>query len=441
MSTRILFAAVLGLPLIASATLPAISSSTSPELLQKDSEHKKVGEMMGECITAYVEREGRADAEEELGDYLEKKWKKAAKGRSPLALSDDLGAALWYATNYSKVKGIKKGKVEDLEVPVSYYGEDFVATSSVWVPKKYSAKNKYPLVLCIPEAGKRPQDTINELWEDGDVRDGAIIVALGMPENTEHWGSLGEQNSSENAGGAGILLSTFKQVQETFAIDFDRVFLAGHGVGVAAAMQIASSFPDRFCGIIGRTGDAAELSPTNLSNLPCFFAGAGKRASAFSDAAKEAGYVEPTIQADAKLADIWAWMQDTSRRSNPETVQLDPGSPFPKKAYWIAVPNIEYSDEAKLKATADRASNTITIESVGVSTVTVYFNDTIVDLDKPVKVICNGVENEDLIPRSFPSMMDQIYRTRSDPGKLYTAFRSYDILNSKAPKDAAQDSE
>ena len=431
MSKRTLLPAVLGITLLASAHLPT-SSAPKLEKVQKESEHKKVGEMIAECITAYVAREGRREAEADLNEYLEKKWSKGAKGLSPLSLSDDLAEALWYATDYSKVKGVKKGRVDDLEVPVSYYGDDYVSNASVWVPKKYTPKEKYALILCIPDSGVRPQDYLNDQWADDGVRDGAVIIALGMPESTANWGSLGDP---KNAGGMGVLLQTFKQASETFAIDFDRVFLAGHGLGVQTAMQIASAFPDRFSGVVGRSGDAAEISPDNMSNLPCFFAGAGKRANDYADKVKEAGFDPCTVQADAKLDQIWAWMEVTSRRSNPEKVVLHPGSPFPNKAYWIAVPAAEYTSDARLVATADRASNTITIEAKGIQTVTIYLNDSIVDLEKPVKVICNGAVSEDEIPRNFNSMMDGVYRSRSDPGKLYTAFRKSDIPSAEAPTD------
>lgn len=426
MITRNLLPAALGLTLLASATLPALLPS-EPELLQKSSEHKKVGEKIGECITAYVERDGRREAEEDLSEYLEKKWSKAAKGRSPLSLSDDLGAALWFATDYTKVKGIKKGKVEETEIPVGFYGEDYVSTAAIWTPKKYSAKEKYPVVICIPDAGERATDHLMKEWEDSDLRDKAILVALGMPENTENWGGLGEAGSSEKAGGAGVLLMTFRHMLENYAIDYDRVFLAGRGLGVQAAMEIANSSPDRFCGLIGRVGDAAEVSPDNLRNLPTFFMGAGKRATAFAEKVKEAGYADCTVMPDAKLPDIAAWMETISRNSHPEEVILDPGSPYPNKAYWIQIPPSEYSDEARLTAKADRASNTITIEATGISSVEVYFNDSIIDMDKPVKVICNGAVNEDLVPRNFSTMMNMIYISRSDPGKFYTASRSYDI--------------
>jgi len=428
MSKRILLSVSLCLTLLPAALPPAACVPPNAETVLKASDHKKIGALMRECIEAYVEKEGRRAAESELHKTIQKKWKKAADGRDPLALSDDLAASLWYAVEYSKVKGIKKGRVEEVEVEVPFYGKDFVATYAAWIPKKYSAKDRaYPVIFCIPDAGEDAEEHLKEYWSNTAIRDNAVLIAIQMPENTEHWGGLGVKDDPDNAGGVGLVLSIFKNVGSRYAIDFSRVFLAGRGIGVDASMRIANSFPDRFAGIIGRTGDAAEMAPDNLSNLPCFFAGAGKRASEFIDAAKEKGFVEHKLQADATEADVWSWIEETTRRSNPEEITLVPGTPFPNKAYWLEVPSKQYSTETRITAKADRASNTITVTAVGIEQVTIYFNDTLVDMDKPVIVKCNDATHESTVPRNFSSMMEQIYRSRSDSGKLYTAFKTYDV--------------
>lgn len=417
---------------------PAVASR---ELALKDADHQKVGKLIGACIEAYVERKGQRDAEMELRDAIgKKKWVKAAGKRDVLSLNEDLGAALYYAKNYSKVKGVKKGKIAGFEVPVGFYGEDFMAEYELWAPSKYKAKDgPYPLIICLPGGSNSPAELIEQRWSSSEVRDNAIIVSVKMPENEAHWAGLGVQNDPKNAGGIGILLSIFRHVHERYAIDFSRVYLVGEGAGgTDAAMRIANSFPDRFAAVACISGDAAEISPDNFANLPLYFAGGGSKATAFAKASKDAGLPEPTLAPEAKEADIWTWLKDNPRRSNPEELVLRAGSPFPNKAYWVEIPPSDGSTLTRLEAKADRASNTITIQSEGVRSVTIYFNDVIVDLDKPVKVILNGLENEDLIPRNFSSMMEQIYKTRSDPGKIYTAFKKYDIPEAAKKKEAAE---
>lgn len=412
-----------GMTLLAGAVAP---SAPAPEVQFKDSEHKKVGKLMGACIEAYVEREGRREAEAELGDYLEKKWAKAAGDRGPLALTEDLSEALWYAVDYSKAR-VRKGKVEDMEVPITYHG-DHVAVNAVSTPKKYTGKEKLPLVICVPDEGEAPEAHLDEHWMDEGLRESAILVALDMPKTTETWGTLGTPGDPEQVGGRTVLLMTYAELRRSYALDFDRVYLAGRGAGVAAAMVMADAAPDRFAGLIGRTGDAAEIAPDNLGNLPMFFAGAGSRAEAYAAAAKEAGYADVALSPDGGLAEAMAWMGETVRRSNPEKVVLRPGEMF-TKAYWLEVPRQEYGPGARVVAACDRASNTVTIETEGVGAfdVTLYFNDVLLDLEQPVKVVCNGAETVASVPRNFNDMMNLVYKGRNEPGKLYTASREYTV--------------
>jgi hypothetical protein len=115
-------------------------------------------------------------------------------------------------------------------------------------------------------------------------------------------------------------------------------------------------------------------------------------------------------------------------------VILIPGTPIPNKAYWIEVPPFDGVGKAKIKAKADRGSNTIAIDGEGVTSVVVYFNDLIVDLDKPVKVTCNGAEHLDQIPRNLTTTLNLMFSSRSDPGKVYTATRQYDLPAKPKPK-------
>jgi len=72
-------------------------------------------------------------------------------------------------------------------------------------------------------------------------------------------------------------------------------------------------------------------------------------------------------------------------------------------------------------------SNTITVEGEGIDEFTISYNDVLVDLDKPVTVICNGAENVDLIPRNLKVTLDMVYFARSDPGKVFVANKSYHL--------------
>src|SRR5262249_43352232 len=156
------------------------------------------------------------------------------------------GKAMWQSYDYENAKGISKGKVKPLE----YAGKDdgIKFSYAIWSPAKYDPKKSYPLILCIPEKGVKPTDHVTEKWISPELRDNAILCSMSMPgDDVAAWSSPGAEGKP--GGGAHVLLA-FKMVRDSFAIDFDRVYLAGTGDGVAAALAIASRSPDRLAGVI-----------------------------------------------------------------------------------------------------------------------------------------------------------------------------------------------
>jgi hypothetical protein len=416
--------------LVALAVAGSLSAAAIQDRQLKDSDIKRVSAKLADYIEARIENKGLLVAENELAEEIAKLEKKKLDGAELLGLPHDLGRALWLSRAYDKQKP-KKGKLVDIE---SDFGE-VTFEYTVWTPSKYDARrNSYPLILCIPEEGKKTKAFLTERWTESDLRDNAVIAAVEMPEDLELWSAGGDR---EKPGGLAFLLTTFKALSETHAIDFDRVYLSGRGAGVGAALAIAERFPDRFAGVIGRAGDAGDTSPENFRNLPTWFAGAGAKATAFQDGVKESGYDNCTVQPDGKGEDIWIWMQSHARNSNPDKVTLVPGVPFPNRAYWVQVPPFDGHGTARVDAEIDRATNTITIQAEGVQQVTLYFNDLLVDMSKPVKVICNGVENEDLIPRDLPLTLDLIFFARCDPGKVFVATKNYSVPAAVATDEEA----
>lgn len=410
---------------------PFSSSSPPARAVQegmKASDHKALGKDLAEYNEAWGKNKGVDAARAAVADELEK-LRKRMKDKDPLALTADLGKAMWESRDYSSAKGVKKGNVSD--IPYKHKENQFDLSYAIWAPSKYDPKKAYPVIFCIPEKGEKPGDHLREKWIAQAIRENAILAAVPMPADVAQWSEVG---SAGKWGGAANLFTVFREVTLTYATDFDRVYLAGRGDGVAAAAAIASRNPDRFAGVIGRTGDPGEISTENFRNLPTFFAGAGAGATAFAEKCTKAGNDNCILKPEGTEDDIWAWIQDHPRISNPTQVVLFPDSPLHYKAYWLQVPPWDGEGTANVKATIDRASNTITIDGEGFTGVILYFNDVLVDLDKPVKIVCNGSEHLDVIPRSLATTLDLYVSSRSDPGKVYTATRNYDLPAKPKPK-------
>jgi hypothetical protein len=51
-------------------------------------------------------------------------------------------------------------------------------------------------------------------------------------------------------------------------------------------------------------------------------------------------------------------------------------------------------------------------------------------MSKPITVVVNGVSQENVIPRNLDTVLEYMFRGKSDPGRVYTAVKVYDLPDS-----------
>ncbi|MCP3915759.1 MAG: hypothetical protein GY711_09405 [bacterium] len=407
--------------------LPGSADGTQAERELSDGDLKALGEGFA---TYFAARESATFVEaahtvliKELG-ALQKKL----EGRDPLGQVADLGRAVWLARGYGDVK-LRKGKVttETFAHPGIEDGLEYAYR----IPKSYDAdKACYPVLLVIPDEDETPAEHLRTHWSSREIRDGVIVLCPGMPADKEEWDRVVVDGKP---GGLSHLLTGLRIASERFAVDFDRVFVAGRGKGVPAALAAGNYSPQRFAGIIGRAGDAGELAPDNFGNLPTYFAGGGARATAFRDATVSAGFENCTVEPGGDETSIWRWMQKHPRKPFPASVTVVPGNPFPTRAYWLRV-----APSGPLpRATAEIEDNTITVTGSDVSHATLYLNDALVDLAKPVRIVCNGVETNAVLRRHLPSALAMLWNGTSDPGCVYVSETLYPMSGEESASASA----
>ena len=406
--------------LLCALCLASVSLFPRQDQHLKDSELKKLAGTLADYIEARVEGKKVGDATSDVAAAMEKLRRKLEKTPAQgdiLASPGDFGRAIWLSYDYGRNRP-KRGKVTERKFSGSVFSKENPLEYVVWAPSKYSASaGPYPLVICIPDEGERPADHLRDHWTESAVQAGAILAAPTMPANTSDWGGR---------DGIGRVIVLMRAIYEDYAIDFDRVYLAGRGLGVAIALGIAEKFPDRFAGVIGRSGDAGESSPGNFRNLATYFSGGGAEVTKFEQAISRLGYTNCTVQPGGVTADVWNWIESVERDSYPQQVTLIPGSPFPKRAYWLEVPPSE-GGSSRIHAQVDRSTNTITVEGTGMTVVTLHFNDILVDMDKPIVVVANGQRHEDLIPRSRAVVLSSLFSGACDPGRVFVNAKSYHL--------------
>jgi poly(3-hydroxybutyrate) depolymerase len=407
------------------AAAAAAAAAPLAEMVMRDSDHENLGEAVADYWEAQREAKDinkNLQALVEECEKVEKKFAKSLRDGDILSAVEDWSRILYHATE-SDDRGVRKGRTEEREYEA---GESGTYSMVIHTPKKYSARTgPYPLLVCIPPKDREPAAHLDQDWPDPSARDEFIIAVCKMPTNERTWTELG--SGAEAHGGLDTVMFTLRSVRETHVVDVDRIYLAGFGAGVPAAAEIAATFPHVFAGVVGRVGDLAEgLSPKNFRNLPTLFAGGGENCTSFQTRAKEEGIENVSVEAGANEADIWAWMREHARNPNPLEVTLAPRRPMNSQAFWLLVDRFLPEEEPWINARVDQEANTIHIESEGIGEATVFFNDAILDLSKPVKVVCNGQAREDQIPRLLKQLLDNSFAS-GDSGRVYVNRQHYDL--------------
>ncbi|MEZ6124950.1 MAG: hypothetical protein R3C49_17535 [Planctomycetaceae bacterium] len=133
------------------------------------------------------------------------------------------------------------------------------------VPDEYARTRRYPLLIALPRGGLSAEDTLN-WWAATANREGYIVV---VPELYE----ANEGTYAATAGQHQQAVSLIRHLKKTVSIDDNRVFIAGHGIGGEAAMDIATAHPDLFAGVLSLGGlgrNHLKWTAQNSTGLPWY---------------------------------------------------------------------------------------------------------------------------------------------------------------------------
>ena len=311
----------------------------------KDAELQPLAKSLAVYLDARAAGLGIEKAKTDLAASFEA-LRRASEGVDPLHQPLDLQRALALTNDLSKVV-VNKGKVsQDLYKDCSLDGAGLAFAYQL--PKDYDPLQKvYPLILAIPDENEAPAEHIRAQWISREVQEGAILVAVQMPKNQGEWARV---TVNGRAGGLSYVLTGLRMASERFAVDSDRIYVVGRGKGVPVAIAAGNYSPHRFAAILGRAGDAGEIGPENFRNLPTWFAGGGARATKFQEEAHSRAYDNCMLVPTGSEAELWAWIQKHPRQTNPKTVTVAPGDPFPTFAYWMRIVFVSRSIVAVARA-------------------------------------------------------------------------------------------
>jgi len=240
----------------------------------------------------------------------------------------------------------------------------------------------------------------------------------------------------------------------------DKVYLMGYSAGGDGVYQLAPRMADRFAAAAMMAGHPNESVPLGLRNLPFTLHVGG------NDKAYKRNEIVP--QWDKKLTELhdadpggytheakvhkgkphWMnledkvavpWMAKFSRKRYPDRVVWKQDDVTHRRFYWLGVP--EDQVKARQLVIVKRAGQTFTIEKAeDISRVTIFLNDEMVDMDKPVVV---KMGDEILAKKKVKRSLRAIHGTmvgRGDPGIVFSGGISVNLpaLEEEPKKEASE---
>jgi len=240
-------------------------------------------------------------------------------------------------------------------------------------------RRPFALVLSIPEPGEGPAGHLYRRWTG--VGDDHVVLA---PERTP-----------DDESRPGRLLLPLRNARERWAVDDDRIVVAGFGKGAAVAARLASVFADRFAGVVLDTPDVPSVPlAENLSSLPLL-----------------------EVSGDEALfSRVSTWLargargRPIARNLFPRRIDWRIGPDgAASRAWWLLVSRRRSGTETGRIRAEIRPDNRIHIDTEGVRRFRVLLNDRLVDLDRPVILRVNGDRVISRVPtRSSRRVVDAV---------------------------------
>jgi pimeloyl-ACP methyl ester carboxylesterase len=321
------------------------------------------------------------------------------------------------------------------------------------LPREYTHGRLYPLLLVLHPAGETPRAALDK-WGELAGQYGYVLAA---PE----WADGGQAEYAYSSREHRTVLDTLGDLRRRFAIDSDRVFLAGWGQGGDMAYDVGLSHPDLFAGVVPMSAFPGPLPYRyrhNAQYLP-FYVIVGDRSGDSGDNRalfKEwvpHGYPVLYVQYRGRglewfggeLPSVFDWM-DRKKRANPQNLVGNYGSDEfvtmrsgDNRFYWLSADAIDERQlnegprfnarvlGATLQAT--RGGNHVQVHAQGVRRLTVWFagGDGATDFEKPVAVYVNATKRyERKVTPSREVLLEDLY-ARGDRQRLYLAKVEVDV--------------
>ncbi|CAG8562741.1 16969_t:CDS:2 [Cetraspora pellucida] len=221
-------------------------------------------------------------------------------------------------------------------------------------------------------------------------------------------------------------------------VNSNKVYLTGYSAGGDGVYKLAPRTADRWAAANMNAGHPNDASPLSLRNTPfTIHVGANDVAYNRNKVAQEwADKLAKLNKEDSKGYDHWVeiydktghwmdgkekaalnWMAKHIRNPTPDRVVWWQDAVTHDRFFWLELPKDQVRQYTKVIATRDRQN--FNIQTKDYKNVTILLNDTMVDMDSPVKITMEGkVLFEGIVSRTIGA----IARSLKRHGDLYLIF-------------------
>ena len=326
----------------------------------------------------------------------------------------------------------------------------------LYVPPSYRPAQDYALVVCLHGAGFTG-DAYLERWQTR-LGDGYILACPTFMQGT-WWTRTAEE----------LVLATIRDVTRRYRIDPDRVFLTGMSNGGIGTYLIGSHHAARLAGIAPMAGGLDEvLLPfvENLRHTPVYIIH-GRRdevmpvemSRSMEKELSRLGYAHVYREHDRvhpmagghffpreELPDLVRWFGVQRREPAPKSVTLVRDATHLTSFGWLRIDAtdqiaafseqlIDRKDEAILNRVYARLEaevagpNRIHVKTQRVRRYSLYLNDKLIDLSKPVRVLTDGrVSYEGMVVPRVDTMLRDA-RLRQDRQQVFPVLLTIGVDN------------
>lgn len=351
----------------------------------------------------------------------------------------DKGLSKSQAEAYSKeivAKWISDSKTATADVYNNKVAKDGGLEMPIWWTT-YGTKPEggYSLYISLHGGGGAPPRLNDSQWDNQKklyAPKNAVYLAPRAPWNTwDLWFHEGIDPLYEKV---------IRMCVAYLDVNPDKVYIMGYSAGGDGVWRVGPRMADHWAAASMMAGHPGDVSLVNLRNTP-FMIWCGGNDAAYNrnkecadrgvvmdELQKEdpAGYIHKTTIVEG--AGHWmnkvdtaavSWMAPFTRNSAPKKVVWRQADVLRNAFYWIEAPKDQLARDKEVRV--EVVGNKIVIGKCDYSAITLWLNDLIVNLDKPVQVEYAGKTLFKGKLQRSAALMQESLAQRNDPGYIFPA--------------------